>query len=58
LQAIATIGARFPDLDIIEIDSLFVFVADLWAKIYKYLFYQPYWPPSLNITFQGYRHYN
>src|SRR6218665_3512605 len=29
LQAIATTGARFPDLDIIEIDSLFVFVADL-----------------------------
>jgi len=29
LQPIATTGARFPDLDIIEIDSLFVFVADL-----------------------------
>jgi len=38
LQAIATTGARFPDLDIIEVDSLFVFVADLWAEIYKYLF--------------------
>ena len=29
LQAIATTEARFPDFDIIEIDSLFVFVADL-----------------------------
>jgi len=29
LQAIATTGARFPNLDIIEINSLFVFVADL-----------------------------
>jgi len=57
LQAIATTEARLPDLDIIEIDSLFVFVADLWAEIYKYLFYQPYCAPFLNFTFPGYRHY-
>ena len=57
LQAIATTGARFPDLDIVEIDSLFVFVADLWAEIYKYQFFSHNWPPSLNITFPGYRHY-
>ena len=39
LQAIAATGAGFPDLDIIEIDSLFVFVAELKGLIYTNIYF-------------------
>jgi len=34
---------RFPKLAVIEIDSSFVYVADIRAEIYTYLFWPPYW---------------
>jgi len=54
----ATKRVRFPDLGIIEIDFLFVFLADLWAEIYKYLFsgFFIHHLGKLHL-FPGYRHY-
>jgi len=48
---------RFLDFEVIEIDSLFVFVAVLSAEIYKYLFLRPFWPPSWKVAFASYCHY-
>jgi len=45
---------RVPDLKMLEIDSKFIFIADLWAEIYKYLFWLPYQPPSWKFTFPIY----
>ena len=56
-QAIATTRDRFPDLNTIEMDFLFVFVAYLWATTYKYLFWRLKWPPSWKIAFASYCHY-
>ena len=47
---IATTMDQFPDLETIETDSSIVFVADLLAEVYKYLFWWPYWPPSWKFT--------
>jgi len=33
-KTIATIRDRFPDLEVIEIDSSFLIIADLWAEMY------------------------
>ena len=39
------------DIEYIKIDSSFVFVAELWAKIMIFQFWWPYWPPFLYTVF-------
>jgi len=38
----------------LETGSKVIFLADLWAEIYNYLFWRPYWPSSWQIARDGY----